>query len=130
MTSMEQKMEQIHNELDKKLESTTQTLQKSMFDFIKHMSDLKSSGFQEQEANSMKSDKSSGENSAGSKRPADHKENDVDEDVVRKNNNRRKSPHINTGLQQDSQIEIATVGVKNFKPILKPGKTHALLGKT
>ena len=67
-------MEEMHTKIDTKLNATTQSLQKSMSDFIAQMSQLKSSVFMEQENNSVRSDKSGMDSSAGSKRLASTEE--------------------------------------------------------
>ena len=130
MTSMEQQMEEMHEKLDKKLSATTQVLQKSMFDFIEQMSNLKSSVFTEQETNSIKSDKSGTDNSAGSKRPAsleDTENSKTEKDMM---SGRRKSPRISSTSQQNSQKEIAETGDQSTGVISKPDEAVTSSGKT
>ena len=127
MTNMEQQIENMHEKLDKKLEATTQVLQKSMFDFIKQMLQLKSL---DQETNSIKSDKSCADNSAGSKRLAllDHIDNSTEEEEMI--GAKRKSPRINPPSQQKLQAGIAKSGEQTTVVISKPGETKISSGKT
>ena len=67
-------MKEMHEKLDKKLNATTQVLQKSMTDFIEQMSNFWSSVFIEQETNSIKVDQSYTGNSAEYKRSASLKD--------------------------------------------------------
>ena len=130
MTSMEQQMEEMNEKLDKKLSATTQVLQKSMFDFIEQMSKLKSSVFTEQETNSIKSDKSGTDNSAGSKRPVvseDMENSNTEKDMI---GGRRKSPRISSISQQNSQIGITETKEKSLVVISKPGEAVTSSGKT
>ena len=67
------------------------------------MSNLKSLVFTEQETNSIKSDKSGTDNSAGSKRPASLEDTENSKLEKYMTSGRRKSPRLTPSSQQNSQ---------------------------
>ena len=91
---------------------------------------MKSSVFTEQETNSIKSDKSGTDNSAGSKRPASLEDTDNSKTEKDMMSGRRKSPRISSTSQQNSQQGIAETGDQSTGVISKPDEAVTSSGKT
>ena len=123
-------MNDMHENLDKKLNQTTQVLQKSMTDFLAQMSNLQSSVATELESNSIKSDRSGMDNSAGSKRPASQDDTDFSTPEKGKICDRRKSPRISPLSKPKSNKGIDLTDDSSTVSILKPGEGQSSSGKT
>ena len=130
MTSMEQQIEDMHENIDTKLHAATMVIHNSMTEFIAQISNFKSAVSLEQETNSIKSEKSGTDNSAGSKRPASLEETGIDNLKDDKMSGRRKSSRINPPSIQNPEKGIAKAGEQTTVPILKPGEAETSSGKT